>query len=459
MSQITILHTNDVHSYFEEYGSLVNSMKQYAPENTLVFDSGDFSDYRSVLVSGTYGLGGLELLKYNHTDAQAIGNNEFFGGLDNLLKMIDSGFPILSTNLTLVDGSKIPGLKESLLITKQGIRFLVIGTSPYFGPRPENQVFLRMEGLASHDPLQDLRRILDTYKGQYDYSILLSHQGYKHDLETAKQLEDLDLILGGHSHTLLNQPVLVGKTLIGQSGSFGKNYLKLGLDFEDHHLENFSYSMEEGIAKIDPGFQQIYDAQLTKGQKEYSKALYVLPGELPLDHYHESKAPNILCDILFKEYGGDFALINNGTLSTNIPQIVSKHKLLEAAPSPLNPTMMPLTGKQINEAVELSFDQDYIHQEGKGPGFRGNCIGSLSFSYNVQVSLNPLTITICGKPLGLDKTYKVISCDYLQRGGGYPGLKVEDTLCTFYRGYLRDALEKGLLDPANYQTCQIPRYR
>ncbi len=457
--QITILHTNDVHSCFEEYGHLVSSMRQYAPEKTLVFDSGDFSDYRSVLISGTYGLGGLELLKYNHTNGEAIGNNEFFGGLDNLLKMINSGFPILSANLTLVDGSKIPGLKECVLIEKQGIRFLAIATSPYFGPRPENQVFLKMEGLASHDPIADLRRILDTYKGQYDYSILLSHQGYKHDLETVQQLKDLDLILGGHSHTLLTQPVISGKTLIAQSGAFGKNYLKLVLDFEDHKLESWSYSLEEGSTKIDPGFQQVYDAQLNKGQKEYSKALCVLPGELPLDHYGESKAPNILCDILLQEYGGDFALINNGVLSAAIPQIVSKHKLLEAAPSPLNPTMIPWTGKQITEALELSFNSEYIHQEGKGPGFRGTCIGSLSFSYNVQIKPDLLEIIVSGKPLKSDQTYQVISCDYLQRGTAYPMLKVEDILSTFYRGYLRDALERGLLDPANYQTCQIPRYR
>ncbi len=459
MSQITILHTNDVHSYFEEYGKLVSSMKQYVPEKTLVFDSGDFSDYRSVLVSGTYGLGGLELLKYNHTDAQAIGNNEFFGGLDNLLKMIKSGFPIISTNLTLADGSKILGLKECIVIEKQGIRFLVIGTSPYFGPRPENQVFLKMDGLASHDPLEDLERIFDTYKGQYDYSILLSHQGYKNDLETVQQFKKLDLILGGHSHTLLGQPVLVGKTLIGQSGSFGKNYLKLVLDFNDKQLESSQYSMEEGTNMIDSGFQQVYNNQLTKGQEEYSKTLYVLPSGLPLDHYQESKAPNVLCDVIYKEYGGDLALINNGTLSASIPQMISKHSLLEAAPSPLNPTLIPWSGEQIFEALKLSFNTDYIHRDGKGPGFRGTCIGSLSFSYNVQIRLDPLEVIISGKPLELNKIYQVISCDYLQRGTAYSMLKVEDTLCTFYRGYLRDALEKGLRDPLNYQTCQILRYR
>ena len=79
-----ILHTNDVHSRFENFARITTKIKELKDENTLILDAGDYHDFKDVMLQGTMGKAGPELLLEAGYDAIVIGNNEGFEGLEIL---------------------------------------------------------------------------------------------------------------------------------------------------------------------------------------------------------------------------------------------------------------------------------------------------------------------------------------------------------------------------------------
>lgn len=100
--KIRILHTNDVHSRFENFSKISSKIKELKNENTLILDVGDFNDFMRLELQGTGGIAGCSLLNLAGYDAIAVGNNESFSGVNILENMTTSGLiAFLSCNLWL----------------------------------------------------------------------------------------------------------------------------------------------------------------------------------------------------------------------------------------------------------------------------------------------------------------------------------------------------------------------
>ena len=76
--RLTILHTNDVHSNFENFSKLVTHINELKDENTIILDASDFSNFKRIELQGTDGQATLDLLEYAGYDAITVGNNETF---------------------------------------------------------------------------------------------------------------------------------------------------------------------------------------------------------------------------------------------------------------------------------------------------------------------------------------------------------------------------------------------
>lgn len=131
--------------------------------------------------------------------------------------------------------------------------------------------------------------------------------------------------------------------------------------------------------------------------------------------------------------------------------------MIENFPSKLNPTWFHVSGQAIKEVVELSLDEEHIRQDGRGAGFRGYVLGTLGFSSNVKITKNPLTIMIDGQMLDEEKEYYIVSDDYLQRGTGYPSLRVGDDEAAFDKRFIRDVVEEHLMDGEAFESAKIQR--
>jgi len=170
--ELQILHTNDIHSNFENFARIATKINELRDENTIILDAGDFADFKRVEAKGTKGMVAIDLLEEANYDAIAIGNNEIFDGIDTLTNMVSNGrIPLLSCHIEKIQGGNIEGINKSIVINRAGLRILIIGTSPKLSE------FSTICGLNILDYLDGINNEIHKNEGKYDICIVLSHLG------------------------------------------------------------------------------------------------------------------------------------------------------------------------------------------------------------------------------------------------------------------------------------------
>jgi 5'-nucleotidase len=256
--QLTILHTNDVHSHIDVFpkdhsrypnlgglarrATLVEQIRQENP-NTLLFDAGDI--FQGTPYFNFYG-GELEFklmskLKY---DAATIGNHDFDNGLDGLLaQMPHASFRMLSANY---DFSKtiMEGLTKPYHIYEvAGLKIGVYGLGIRLEGLVPKKLYRETQYLDPYGIAQDIEQKLKK-EDQCDLVICLSHLGYDYenenrpsDLGLASKTDYTDLIIGGHTHTFLDRPTVTtnrkgNDIVVNQVGCFGINLGRIDFYFD-----------------------------------------------------------------------------------------------------------------------------------------------------------------------------------------------------------------------------------
>lgn len=449
---VIIYHTNDFHSNFNNLKKVHAYIKANKTADDLYLDSGDYTDLSSIIVQADSGKSAMQLMVDSQLDAMSLGNNEIDLGKEALVELAKSGVPLLSTNIRDLNHKNIDGIFSSLILQRAGKRFLIVGLSPYYSKNFEHasyDLFFMMGGVTTEEPIALLKEELEKQKGQFDYAILLSHSGLFVDKVILEKLPEINLCLGGHTHDIAT---FKGYSQSGQGEKLGKITLEI-TDTGIVESENIQIDL---IEQSNERFDTLYKEAETTTTQILSQPLPIIR-ELAFDALNESELINFICDALMKEKKSDLAIMHTGIAEQALINPVSKKSLIENFPSKLNPTQYQLSGKAIREAILLSFDVKHIKNSGKGPGFRGRILGTLGFSQNVQVEKSTGQITIDGYPLEDDQIYSVITDDYLQRGSGYPSLKVGDHEATFEPGFIRDLVEKYLLDEEIFASSKVQR--
>lgn len=267
-TKLTILHTNDVHSRIEpfpindpKYPGLGGAARRAAlieqirttEQNVLLMDAGDvfqgtpyFNKY-----NGEIDFKLMSLMKY---DVATIGNHDFDNGIEGLKKMLPhANFPFVNSNYdfsnTILNGEIFP----HKIFIKDNIKIGVFG------------VGVELEGLVGkdlyketiyNDPIKIAKEKV-TYlkeKEQCNLVVCLSHLGYSYkndkvsDLLLAKQTNNIDLIIGGHTHTFLEKPTIVKNTdnkkvIINQVGWAGINLGRIDFLISADR-KNYSFNSE-----------------------------------------------------------------------------------------------------------------------------------------------------------------------------------------------------------------------
>jgi 5'-nucleotidase len=247
---LTILHTNDIHSRIEpispesadrrsaDKGGLLRvaayvCQVKKETRQVLVFDSGDFSQgtpYYNLFKGDVE----IQLMNAIGYDAGTIGNHEFDLGLDNMARLFRmAGFPIVCANYE-VKGTILEGLvKPYIIIKKYGFKIGVLGLGTQLSGMVQS---FNYDGVVFQDPYEAANKAAAELKKKgCGLIICLSHLGFTGsakdsvcDVELAKNTRNIDIILGGHSHTFIEEPVYYknqdGKdvyiTQMGKSGIF-----------------------------------------------------------------------------------------------------------------------------------------------------------------------------------------------------------------------------------------------
>jgi 2',3'-cyclic-nucleotide 2'-phosphodiesterase (5'-nucleotidase family) len=178
------------------------------------------------------------------------------------------------------------------------------------------------------------------------------------------------------------------------------------------------------------------------------------------DVVEENPMTNLLADALRDVFECDMGIINSGVILGGIKNgNVSRKKIIELCPSPLNPTSFEIQGKDIWEALQQSLDTDYCYADGKGAGFRGKYLGRLHVSNTVieHNGRNINNIYINGQVIISEKWYTVASSDYLQRGTGYSTLANNKNV-KYKKEFLRDIIQEYLVKEDFIEKAFIDRW-
>jgi len=449
--KLKILYINDIHSRFEELAKIASAIEELRNENTLILDAGDNADFARLETEGTNGTISSALLNSIGFTARVFGNNEGFAGKENSRIISESSdCPVITCNMYDLESQKLDFLDDAVVLHISGVKILIIGVT---GATATANAFYHLFGIHVKDPQEEIQRVLAGYeKISYDLLVILSHLGLIGDKELASKFPNIDVIIGGHSHTILEKPLVENQAIICQAGYFGEYLGELIVDFdtEKKKIRNFNGRLISSQKYPQhPKIMELIRHYSTQASKNLSKKLYSLDTFLDHSLTKENAIGNLLADSLKDILKTEIGIINSGVISKGVKRGGVTRKLLhQLCPSPLNPTYIELKGVDLYNTLEKSLQREYQLNDGQGPGFRGKYLGNIQVSHNVQVRFSPhekssqkmKSITVDGKPLELDRWYTIGTSDYLQRGTGYPDLG--NNRNEKYRPeFLRDILE------------------
>lgn len=345
---LTIIHTNDLHSHDEPYrldgkivggaGRIGHVIRQLKEKNkdAFVVDAGDIFQ-GSMLYTHYHGAVEVELLNKLGYDIYTIGNHEFDDGPENLGQQLKNAkFDVVNANM---DASKVPELEKVIkrsIVKKVGNQ--KIGFVGAITPDLETianklaPVKLKAKGDNWTDPI---KAEVEKLKSEgIDRIVLVTHVGLTMERNLAKAIPDIDVIIGGHSHTRLTKPVIEQHadgttTTIVQTGCYGRSVGCLKVSFDDKGVvepNKTAYRLVDLNANI------AEDADLVKYVAEMAKPL-------PENRYEviascsktfprknllsDSAIGDLVCDALVdsgKEYGVTVAMHNRGGIRGNIQE-------------------------------------------------------------------------------------------------------------------------------------------
>ncbi|WP_204517855.1 bifunctional metallophosphatase/5'-nucleotidase [Brevibacillus fulvus] len=437
-THITIGHTNDTHGHIEEsssnkefgYAKIATLIKQWRAENKnfLLLDAGD-TFQGTVFVNQFKGESILPILNALDYDVMTAGNHEFDFGYEQLLKLRDQlQYPIINANVYKLDGTNLLVPTYSAEIGGQKFAFLGFVTEETAVlTHPDN-----VKGLTFKSPVEVAKALVPELKKQADHVVVVSHVGIDVDREIAKNVNGIDLIVGGHSHTPLRTPELVNGTYIVQDWEYGKSLGRADLYYYGKELVGFSGGLLEydEAVKADPEIEQMVKEIVAKVDEAMNvviaKTETDLDGDRELVRKQETNIGDFIADVLLKRtqsiagHEADLAITNSGGIRTQIKAgDITKKDLYSLVPFPNTLVVIEATGEEIKQALENGVSQI---EQGAG---RFPQVSGLSFTFDPKkpVGQRVVEVKVGGQPLDLKKTYKVATNDFMAVGGdGYETL-------------------------------------
>ena len=475
--EITILYTHDMHSSFlpkegpdghsrggyARLKTLIDEQKEEHP-NALVLDGGDFS--MGSLFQTAYSTSALELRAMGQMgyDVTTFGNHEFdyraSGLADMLCAAVDSGDPLPA----IVDANYLPpqedeetwdalytyGVQDYRILERGGVPYVIFGITGV-----DSDECAPMSGMELHDPVETAKRVVEeaTEQCQNAYGedpvvICLSHSGTEkgkgEDYELAQKVDGIDVIISGHTHTTLEQPIEVNDTYIVSAGENSKNLGVLtltrtqdGVELKDSRLVPVDERVPEDpemAAWIEEAKSQVEQDYLADFDLEFDQVLVDNPYQFDTvdevyDTQHESTLGNLLADAYYwagnqaSQDPVDVALTASGVIRDTFPKgPITVSQVFNVASLGIGADGVPgyplisvyLTGKDLKNAIEVDasvpplMSAAQLFYSGVGYSFNTNRMIFDKVDYAVLMREGGIT-----EPIVDDQLYHVVTGLYI----------------------------------------------
>ncbi|WP_457587200.1 5'-nucleotidase C-terminal domain-containing protein [Ensifer canadensis] len=472
--ELNILHINDLHSRIESINkfdstcsteeegknecfggvarlkSLIDQKRQdLSGKNVLLLNAGD--NFQGSLFFTTYkGLAEAEFLNLMKFDAMTVGNHEFDESEDGLVGFLEKvEFPVVTANVLPSYKSKIGDrIKPSIVLEVGGQKVGIVGavandTPELSSPGPDI--------LIGDDVATTTAAVEELKKQGVDKIIALTHVGYPRDLAAIAKIPDVDVVVGGHSHSLLSNtdekaegpyPTMVDnpggyKVPVVQAGSYSKYLGDLVVTFDD-----------KGVVKAAKGDPILVDSSIKPDQSvltrvaELAKPIEELRSkiigktEAPIDgsrdncRAKECEMGSLVADAMLdrvKGQGVTIAITNGGGLRASIDAgDVSMGEAITVLPFQNTVATFQLKGADIKEALENGLSKL------EEAGGRFPQVAGLKYSFDRSEPVGSRVVSVEVKdgeaygPLDPAKTYSLVTNNYMRNGGdGYDVFKTK----------------------------------
>ena len=425
IKKLTLLHSNDMHGDFlaEEVdvnlvggvsmlSGYVNKVRR-EEENTIYCIAGDM--FRgSVIDSEFRGISTIEIMNMLAPDVVTIGNHETDYGIAHLLFIEKCAkFPIINANLHITTNNARL-FKPHHIIEVDGMKILFIGilTDSVLDQTKSEQLIGSFVDI--HEAAQEVARICNTYNAlDIDCTVLLTHIGFAEDKRLAAMLDPalgVDIIVGGHSHTFIDEPAVVNDILVVQAGTgtdqIGRFDLEIDTDRNCIHSFRWqSIPITEANCPKDLAMEDVLNHYKVVTDNKYSRMVTRLKRRLSHpSRYRETELGNLFADILQESLRLDVMLLGSGSVrGTELGPIVLLSDLTECFPYDDTIHLLRITGAQLKEMIRFMLRDEV---------WEGSHCEFYQFSQGMRVVYDRSTHTVKefslnGAPIVDETVYKI----------------------------------------------------
>lgn len=426
---LTLLFTNDTHNRLEPFehvglkqkvGGVLRRQRYFEMVRqqhpaVLILDAGDI--FQGTPFYNFYlGEPDIQAMNYLGYDATTLGNHDLDNGMLNLRKQVQfAHFPVLCANVV----EKETGLlvfRPFQIFERQGIKIAVMG---FMSEHAWQAVADKhKQGYLFQDPVPIAKKLVAALRPKVDVIISLHHMGIWYDEPFAKAVPGVDVIIGGHSHTEMEQAQLVqngsanglGGTLIMHAGQMGVWVGRIDLTL-NHRRQIVRYSSERVL--MDQRWdQQPLSEMLESYAQRLRKDMEQVIGEASADFSVEGKyngpfpLGSLLADILRESSQAEVGIMNSGGVRNGLNQgPIQVGEIYEILPFDNTVTQFELRGDKLRKVVEISASRLGVSK-------------NLQFSGLVYTVNNKQVteILVQGQPLNSQRWYRVVAPDYVFQG-------------------------------------------
>jgi S-sulfosulfanyl-L-cysteine sulfohydrolase len=394
--------------------------------NCLLLDGGD-TWQNSFTALETAGEDMVELFSLLRPDAM-VGHWEFTLGEERVLELIDRlGFPFLAQNVRDTEWED-PVFDAVAHYERGGTRVAVIGQSFPYTPIANPRWMIPNWSFGIRE--DDIRRQVEAARADgAEVVILLSHNGFNVDRKLAGRVEGIDVILTGHTHDALPEPLIVNDTLLIASGSHGKFVSRLDLDVRDGGVQGWGYRLIPIFAEVIPA-DATMEAAIAEIRAPFEEVLGEVVGVTDTLLYRRGTfngtMDDLLCDAMLEQRDAEIALSPGFRWGAAVlPGEITVEDVYRATAMTYPECYrMTMTGAQIHtileDVAENLFNPDPYYQQG-GDMVR---VGGLGYTIDVRERqgsrITGMTHLASGAPIEPERDYVVAGWASVNEGTDGP---------------------------------------
>ena len=369
--KLTLLHSNDLHGDFlaeNVSDNLIGGVSMLSgyidkvrreEENTVYCIAGDM--FRGSVIDSEYkGVSTIEIMNSLSPDVVTLGNHETDYGVAHLLFLEKCAkFPIINANLYIkCNNARL--FRPHIVLNVGGMKILFIGIITE-GVMKSTKNDTDVGGFVDiHEAAAEIGRICNAYNAtDIDLTVLLTHIGFEEDKTLAAQLDPawgVDIIVGGHSHTFIEEPAVVNDIVIVQAG-VGTDIIgrfDIVVDTSLNNMESFEWKtvpVNSENCPEDEDIKKLIQLYKDKTDTKYNRTVTRLKRKLTHpSRTQETELGGLFADILAESLGLDIMLLGSGSIRTdNMGPVVLYKNLVETFPYDSCVYMLKVTGSQLKQ--------------------------------------------------------------------------------------------------------------